>query len=154
MVCEKSGTQNRIKRLNAVETLPIAVSSSRTVCQPDKATGTRGPAQGERLQASFALELVPDLVVIKIEFGKTKQIFLMFSLLCVWRWFNGFNWEGLKARSLPSPLKRAVSQTWMHRLVDLMLRHHYVHQHYVQFRILSSYQNPHSASSNHSNYDL
>lgn len=28
---------------------------------------------------------------------------------CVWRWFNGFNWEGLKARTLPSPLKREVS---------------------------------------------
>ncbi|XP_008295500.1 cGMP-dependent protein kinase 2 isoform X3 [Stegastes partitus] len=25
------------------------------------------------------------------------------------RWFNGFNWEGLKARSLPSPLKRELT---------------------------------------------
>ncbi|MEQ2229616.1 cGMP-dependent protein kinase 2, partial [Ilyodon furcidens] len=25
------------------------------------------------------------------------------------RWFNGFNWEGLKARTLPSPLKRELS---------------------------------------------
>lgn len=80
MVCEKRGTHNIIKRLNAVDTLPIAVSSSRTVCQPDKTTGTRGRVQGERLQASFALEFVPDLVVIKIEFEKTKQIFLMFFL--------------------------------------------------------------------------
>lgn len=84
MVCEKRGTHNIIKRLNAVDTLPIAVSSSRTVCQPDKTTGTRGRVQGQRLRASFALELVSDLVVIKIEFEKTKQknkqIFLMFFL--------------------------------------------------------------------------
>ncbi|MEQ2166673.1 hypothetical protein GOODEAATRI_030720, partial [Goodea atripinnis] len=33
---------------------------------------------------------------------------LLFELL-TGRWFNGFNWEGLKARTLPSPLKREVS---------------------------------------------
>lgn len=41
-------------------------------------------------------------------------MFLLCFVSFIWRWFNGFNWEGLKARSLPSPLKRAVSHTWMH----------------------------------------
>ncbi|XP_075401027.1 cGMP-dependent protein kinase 2 isoform X2 [Tenrec ecaudatus] len=34
------------------------------------------------------------------------------------RWLNGFNWEGLKARSLPSPLKRKLSGPTDHRYFD------------------------------------
>ncbi|XP_075903192.1 cGMP-dependent protein kinase 2 [Nelusetta ayraudi] len=34
------------------------------------------------------------------------------------RWFNGFNWEGLKARSLPSPLKRALTGPTDHSYFD------------------------------------
>lgn len=35
-----------------------------------------------------------------------------------WRWFNGFNWEGLKARTLPSPMKRAVSKNTSYKSVS------------------------------------
>ncbi|XP_070820382.1 cGMP-dependent protein kinase 2 [Chaetodon trifascialis] len=34
------------------------------------------------------------------------------------RWFNGFNWEGLKARSLPSPLKRELTGPTDHSYFD------------------------------------
>ncbi|XP_022063953.1 cGMP-dependent protein kinase 2 [Acanthochromis polyacanthus] len=34
------------------------------------------------------------------------------------RWFNGFNWEGLKARSLPSPLKRDLTGPTDHSYFD------------------------------------
>uniref|UniRef100_A0A8C9SVW3 cGMP-dependent protein kinase n=1 Tax=Scleropages formosus TaxID=113540 RepID=A0A8C9SVW3_SCLFO len=34
------------------------------------------------------------------------------------RWFNGFNWEGLKVRKLPSPLKRQVLGPSDHRYFD------------------------------------
>ncbi|XP_068166148.1 cGMP-dependent protein kinase 2 [Antennarius striatus] len=34
------------------------------------------------------------------------------------RWFNGFNWEGLKARSLPSPLKRELKGPTDHSYFD------------------------------------
>ncbi|XP_062237306.1 cGMP-dependent protein kinase 2 [Platichthys flesus] len=34
------------------------------------------------------------------------------------RWFNGFNWEGLKARTLSSPLKREVSGPTDHSYFD------------------------------------
>ncbi|KAG7465406.1 cGMP-dependent kinase 2 [Solea senegalensis] len=34
------------------------------------------------------------------------------------RWFNGFNWEGLKVRTLSSPLKREVSGPTDHRYFD------------------------------------
>uniref|UniRef100_A0A3P8NES4 cGMP-dependent protein kinase n=1 Tax=Astatotilapia calliptera TaxID=8154 RepID=A0A3P8NES4_ASTCA len=34
------------------------------------------------------------------------------------RWFNGFNWEGLKARTLPSPLKRELTGPTDHSYFD------------------------------------
>ncbi|KAM7018806.1 LOW QUALITY PROTEIN: cGMP-dependent protein kinase 2 [Tautogolabrus adspersus] len=34
------------------------------------------------------------------------------------RWFNGFNWEGLKVRTLPSPLKRELSGPTDHSYFD------------------------------------
>ncbi|XP_018537849.1 cGMP-dependent protein kinase 2 isoform X1 [Lates calcarifer] len=34
------------------------------------------------------------------------------------RWFNGFNWEGLKARTLPSPLKRDLAGPTDHSYFD------------------------------------
>uniref|UniRef100_A0A2K6F8R4 AGC-kinase C-terminal domain-containing protein n=1 Tax=Propithecus coquereli TaxID=379532 RepID=A0A2K6F8R4_PROCO len=34
------------------------------------------------------------------------------------RWLNGFNWEGLKARSLPSPLRRELSGPIDHSYFD------------------------------------
>ncbi|KAE8291733.1 cGMP-dependent protein kinase 2 [Larimichthys crocea] len=34
------------------------------------------------------------------------------------RWFNGFNWEGLKARNLPSPLKRELTGPTDHSYFD------------------------------------
>ncbi|XP_061586654.1 cGMP-dependent protein kinase 2 isoform X2 [Cololabis saira] len=34
------------------------------------------------------------------------------------RWFNGFNWEGLKARTIPSPLKRDVTGPTDHSYFD------------------------------------
>ncbi|KAG7214463.1 hypothetical protein INR49_026894 [Caranx melampygus] len=34
------------------------------------------------------------------------------------RWFNGFNWEGLKARTLPSPLKRDILGPTDHSYFD------------------------------------
>ncbi|KAM7415612.1 hypothetical protein PAMA_017912 [Pampus argenteus] len=34
------------------------------------------------------------------------------------RWFNGFNWEGLKARTLPSPLKRELTGPADHSYFD------------------------------------
>uniref|UniRef100_A0A7N6FDF8 cGMP-dependent protein kinase n=1 Tax=Anabas testudineus TaxID=64144 RepID=A0A7N6FDF8_ANATE len=35
------------------------------------------------------------------------------------RWFNGFNWEGLKARTLPSPLKRELTGPTDHSYFDI-----------------------------------
>ncbi|XP_034027080.1 cGMP-dependent protein kinase 2 [Thalassophryne amazonica] len=35
------------------------------------------------------------------------------------RWFNGFNWEGLKARTLPSPLKRELTGPMDHSYFDI-----------------------------------
>ncbi|KAF3851467.1 hypothetical protein F7725_013239 [Dissostichus mawsoni] len=35
------------------------------------------------------------------------------------RWFNGFNWEGLKVRTLPSPLKRELSGPTDHSYFDV-----------------------------------
>lgn len=38
----------------------------------------------------------------------------------VYRWFNGFDWAGLNAQTLPSPLKRHVS--WPSNIIDTFFK--------------------------------
>lgn len=91
-------------KLNAEET----VSSSASQAKPCRATGQPQKWNNWYQEAQVRTKLMQKCMFGEHLWFETWHDTLTFCYCC-WRWFNGFSWEGLKAKTLSSPLKRAVS---------------------------------------------